>query len=570
MELILAYHLDELVSLVINRVSPNNKRELLTLLETKNKYLFELYILAEHDYHIARVMREPRPKVIDSLNHYNIGQLHNKRSISQSATTLPFLMTPHHSWFICQEKILQGNLAAAIDSLKTMSVSSNDYRKLMSLDPSNVLNGPFSVVNNAATDVMLLEWVEDVIGCRFTLQTTMSEQSVSSATASNPRNPSSNNEVSSNDEVSKSNGWLDVGTGKEWEKIVGYWRFSDVIIPSNDEKAAIIKSYNAMQSAQQHLEVVLAIADLSKYANHLYILKPNTATNHVRIERTTNPSVDPGEDHSKVKALCDIVFTSTLCSNVSSHVLYSPIPRGSGLDVGLYHMEPDRAKMTIELNICYERGNTVLQPLTYLLQRVCHNATAIWSLAVDIDGYFLIFIADKRIKIDKILIPNEEVASWRHVAVTIDTSASISTTYGTSAVITVYFDGKHVKQEVVDVPVVSEEALVASHLYLGSNMGCGWRMTEVRVWSDIRDSIEIEREKDNYLSLASKRKRLQLRVPTSKLFFSPFDDNIFDFTSVLSKVPSPTDTTAPTEVSVTGSTGSKLLRPLSMLKKKEL
>jgi len=230
-----------------------------------------------------------------------------------------------------------------MDSLKALSVSSNDYRKLLSLDPSNVLNGPFSVVNNAATDVMLLEWVEDIIGCRFTLQTTMSEQSVSS----NPRNPSNNNEVSSNNEVvSKSNaGWLDVGTGKEWEKIVGYWRFSDVIIPSNDEKTSIIKSYKAMQSAQQHLEVVLAIADLSKYANHLYILKPNTATNHVRIERTTNPSVDPGEDHSKVKALCDIVFTTTLSSNVSTHVLYSPIPRGSGLDVGLYHMEQDRAKV---------------------------------------------------------------------------------------------------------------------------------------------------------------------------------------------------------------------------------
>ena len=101
----------------------------------------------------------------------------------------------------------------------------------------------------------------------------------------------------------------------------------------------------------------------------------------------------------------------------------------------------------------------MLQPLTYLLQRVCHNATTIWSLAIDIDGYFLIFIAEKKIKIDKILIPNEEVASWRHVAVTIDTSASISSTYGTSAVITVYFDGKHVKQEVVDVPVVSEDVL---------------------------------------------------------------------------------------------------------------
>ena len=101
----------------------------------------------------------------------------------------------------------------------------------------------------------------------------------------------------------------------------------------------------------------------------------------------------------------------------------------------------------------------MLQPLTYLLQRVCHNATTIWSLAIDIDGYFLIFIAENKIKIDKILIPNEEVASWRHVAVTIDTSASISSTYGTSAVITVYFDGKHVKQEVVDVPVVSEDVL---------------------------------------------------------------------------------------------------------------
>ena len=573
-ELTLAYHLDEAVSLIMDRVSPESKKKLLLMLETRNRYVYDLYVLAEHDVLIADALRRQwTHSVMDSMNHFNIGKLYNKRSVSQSATTLPFLVTPHYGWFVRDEALLQRDITEAISYLKTVNVSSIDYHKLVSLGPSNVFNGPFSITNNSVTDITLLEWVEDLIGSRFTLQTTMSEQSASTATGSNTgKNTANVNDSNSNNEASSSIGWTEVGTGKEWEKIAGYWRFSDIIVPTIDERATLVSK---LLPPLPRLEVVAAVTDLSKYNNHMYVMMASGASDNIRIERSTNSSVDPGEDHTKVKSLCDIAFTGTASNEGDlTHLLCLPVARGSGLDIGFYHTEQERAKLTVEFNIYFDRSCNPLAPQTYLVQRIFDtgsgSARALWSLAVDADGCLAVIISDKAIKIDTPLIPNEEISVWRHVAVTMDTSSTITSTHGTNAAVTVYFDGKWLKQDSLDVPAVTEKALSCTHLFVGPNMGSGWRMTEVRIWSDVRDSIEIEREKDNYLSLASKRKRLQLRVPTSKSFFGSFDDTIFNLSSASSiGSPSvPAEAGTATDNSLDVKPVSKL-KPLGLMKKKE-
>jgi len=315
------------------------------------------------------------------------------------------------------------------------------------------------------------------------------------------------------------------------------------------------------------------MTDLSKYNNHMYVLMTSASADNLRVERSTNSSVDPGEDHTKVKSLCDIVFRNSASHKPDlSHLLYAPIPRGSGLDVGFYHTAQERTKITIEFNIYCDRSTTTLAPITYLAQRVFNSgggvAHAMWSLFIDADGYFSVSIAETVVKINSLLIINEEIAVWHHVAVTMDTSSSVSSAYGTSAVVVVYFDGKWVKQESFDVPAAAEESIAFTHLYVCPNMGSGWRMTEFRIWSDIRDSIEIERERDNYLSLASKRKRLQLRVLTSKSFFGPFDESIFNLssTSIIRNPSEPAEALVSAAPSADGKTASKL-KPLGMLKK---
>jgi hypothetical protein len=129
---------------------------------------------------------------------------------------------------------------------------------------------------------------------------------------------------------------------------------------------------------------------------------------------------------------------------------------------------------------------------------------------------------------------NEVIANWAHIGVVVDSSNSSiqktkSTKTSTSTIISskainiiIYINGvKSIEGSLIPQPI--EEVLLCNTiLYVGPNLHSGWRFTELRMWADCRTETEIDNEKENYLVLAVKRKRVQLRIKAPKKLFSPF------------------------------------------------
>ena len=134
----------------------------------------------------------------------------------------------------------------------------------------------------------------------------------------------------------------------------------------------------------------------------------------------------------------------------------------------------------------------------------------------------------------------EEV--WHHVAVAVDSSRSRWTakqqllSYQDPISVSLFVDGERVAGPTsllppplkLRLPSNEEEGkeegdLGASLLLIGPDLS-GWRLTELRLWSDIRSENELNQNRDVCLSLAIKRKRQQQRVKgaNTKKIFTPF------------------------------------------------
>lgn len=131
---------------------------------------------------------------------------------------------------------------------------------------------------------------------------------------------------------------------------------------------------------------------------------------------------------------------------------------------------------------------------------------------------------------------------WVHVAVVLDFSKSPqtnSTQQQASAQIVI--NGQRVARGSLTLtlpapfhtsPSALEPLLATSTLYLAANLPAGFRVTEVRCWADIRTTAELEEQRDNYLPLASKRKRQQLRVKGTKEIFAASSSSVLTYTAL--------------------------------------
>jgi hypothetical protein len=150
--------------------------------------------------------------------------------------------------------------------------------------------------------------------------------------------------------------WVeDVGVGNERDKVVGYWRFSDSISPGDPD---FISNNNYDFTERPPAPAVLNFIDLSKFCTILELIadKDNDLEPilPVLVEPTTS-SVDPGEDPEKVKTSNDIIFPPQdegFRSPAIRTGLRTVVGRGSPLDIGIYHEESERRRITIELMIC--------------------------------------------------------------------------------------------------------------------------------------------------------------------------------------------------------------------------
>lgn len=326
--------------------------------------------------------------------------------------------------------------------------------------------------------------------------------------------------------LDKPDTWVDdIGTGKEWDKVVGYWRFSDVIRPGEDD---FISSGVPISR--------INILDLSKFVTPLEVFCDRN--DRIQLLPTTS-AVDPGEDHTKVKGLYDVVMGIEPYNgnqNLPLAGLRVPIGRGGPLDVGLFHQDPNRCHFTLEMSIfrCENATHLSAPPNGHCLAKRCCGLSGsqenqfmnpIWMFSVAADGALCFqFGSDEKNSLKT--PPNEvnmgpigdiSVSVWTHVAVVVDTSQAIG---GSTATVSLLVNGNRSAKGTLHYSTVAETDLAVSTLYFGSNLS-GWRLTEIRVWADNRPVIEIEGQRDNYLPLASKRKRMQFRIKGSKKLFGP-------------------------------------------------
>lgn len=297
----------------------------------------------------------------------------------------------------------------------------------------------------------------------------------------------------------------------------GYWRFSDYSTPGDEA---------FVSSCEPHARATFI--DLSKYSVPLELFSETAA--QIRLEATTC-AVDPGEDHEKVKAAYDIVVGKG--ANIGSFGLRAKVGRGGPLDVGLFHLEPERSKFTLELwlfreDLSVEKDRHVIAARKSHLQSN-DAGPAIWTLYISGDGR-LCFHFDKLAVVE---VSSEigsinmgpttdmDVALWSHVALVLDSSESCDDSpEDAETEVSLLINGTLRRREIVATPQYTEAELRSTVLLICPDLW-GWRFTELRLWSCARSAEDIENYRENYLSLASKRKRLQYRIKGGKKLFGP-------------------------------------------------
>ena len=208
------------------------------------------------------------------------------------------------------------------------------------------------------------------------------------------------------------------------------------------------------------------------------------------------------------------------------------VGRGGPLDVGLFHSEAERSKFTFEIwllreDLSVEMDNPVVIARRQVLLKPNELRPSIWTLYISKDGK-LCFQFDK--------IPNFEVSSdagsinlgptsdvdfalWNHVALVLDSDCGDSTAE-VETEIRLFINGSMKGRGRTTPPLYSEPEIISTMLLFCPDLW-GWRFTELRLWACARSADEIDNFRENYLSLASKRKRLQYRVKGGKKLFGP-------------------------------------------------
>eukprot|EP01038_Epipyxis_sp_PR26KG_P008711 gene8711-11771_t len=407
--------------------------------------------------------------------------------------------------------------------------------------------GP-NLIGNYPLGVITGTYLEDYMGINRKLETIDS----SDKSFGNAAGISGNNAEEDDDTKNIPTDWVQgVGDGREWDKVVGYYRFSDVVYPNED---GFVNSSKENGSR-------LVFVDLSKFEGYLELFF-NSIGSSMSVE-TSQSNVDPGEKHENVKSLFDVIYNQYdyNAALVSHNNIINTIPicglrtivkRGSQLDIGLYHVDRDRSKCTIEmtLSLFQPAVPTTTTTNNILMKRdLLDNNQNLWCLYVDHDGFIIFELSYKNESDGSIITtphPKRSIKStadaitgwtdsssqqspvWTHIAIVLDSTQSnttnnqqmIQSSHPLSVII--YINGSKNVEGFVEIPAMNESSLHSTILYVGMNLPAKWRFTELRVWADCRSEAEIDGQKESYLVLAMKRKRVQLRIKGAKKLFSPF------------------------------------------------
>ncbi|CAM9568190.1 unnamed protein product [Chrysoparadoxa australica] len=310
--------------------------------------------------------------------------------------------------------------------------------------------------------------------------------------------------------ASTNSNWVTIGGqgGRSAEgSVCGYWRFGTAVAESEMAAAAGAQSF--------------AVHDLSTYGS------AGRAHGALRLEASTSPA-DPGEA-GKVEEAYDVCFPAdppapkadTTDDATAGGCSYSrgvcfPVKRGCALDIGLFHDEPARCKMTLELWV--KREGSRLEDdheggryhiLATRASRLQEKRQHIWTLSVEHDGK-LSFLPGPRGRVELgdrslrggVASPAGVIqpSRWVHVAMSLD-----STREGSGADVKLFVDCEEVGMGTCSLAGMREESLQDSVMVLGADL-CRWRMAEVRLWAELRDATLLQDLKEVNLALAETKK----------------------------------------------------------------
>jgi len=295
-----------------------------------------------------------------------------------------------------------------------------------------------------------------------------------------------------------------VGEGREEEdKVVLYWRFNEPL-PAADPSVP--------------LEVpLLLVGDLSQYGHSLDLIAGQPES--LVFVRSTCP-IDQGDD-GKVRMGMDAMWST---SDVSQGSSSSPMPRGlstvvtrgSALDVGPYHgpqQQPGRCRLTAELWIQRPSSTSSSSSSPEVLisrKSADEKPLCLWSLGVSAEGALLFWTQGKEAPLSTALGTVAE-GKWTHVAFTLETKGS----GGKQATVALFVGGKEASPtpSLIRFPSLSEGQLRRTVLEVGPNLQ-GHRMTELRLWACPRSAEDLYDNRESYLQLAERRKKLAFKIKT--------------------------------------------------------
>ncbi len=351
--------------------------------------------------------------------------------------------------------------------------------------------------------------------------------------------------------------WVTVGGGQNSDdNICGYWRFSE-----------------GEQMAGCGVIASLQVANLSKFgglgevrgAEMMETTSPTDPGDGIKVSRAMDvcfpphssdmlfPSNQTGEANGNSVVISDNASSSWM--NSYNTGIFLPCPRGSALDLGLFHNEPRRSMLTIELYVMHvgsdddSASGLLLSPVHHhtLVTRyedphqnrsssypgsnddkdiflgaregyLCH----LWSLTVEQDRR-ICFIPGPRSRAQAKISPSGKIrgsvcseagavpiGQWTHIALTLDASR-----YEMTADVTLYVDCVPVGRGRCRFNKVPQYTIQQTILAVGPDVK-GWRLTELRVWAMCRDSDLLNEFKDIWLMQAEHRKgRIVIRDPPS-------------------------------------------------------
>ncbi len=303
-----------------------------------------------------------------------------------------------------------------------------------------------------------------------------------------------------------------VGQGREDEdNVVLYYRFGEMVPQGGGG------GHGGQQQQQTPAPLQFLQGDSSPYAHVLEVLGA------VAFEPSTCP-IDPG-DEGKVRPAMDAIWLGDSATGASG--LRVRAPRGSALDVGPYHAAGPRAKLTVEAWVQRPEGAAATGAgYEVLLSRrtlddadaaAASSSAALWSLGIAPDGALALWTgaAVPEGEEGKEGTPLHRTAAgavpegkWTHVAFTLEAKGKASVE------VALFVRGRPAAAGPVllRVPVLGEARLLQTVLEVGPGLGAGHRLTELRAWALLRHADDLYDNRESYLKLAEKRKRLAFRI----------------------------------------------------------